>query len=58
MDYVTSAERTDENQAIRLPGKDLLLLAKAAQRWPLMTACGQKSGRYGDKRGFGHIIPA
>lgn len=48
MDYVTTAERADENQAIRLPATNLLPC------WPktavtaslLMTACGPKSRRY------------
>lgn len=44
MDYVTSAERADENQAIRLPGHEFttLLAENAVTVLPLMTACGQK----------------
>lgn len=48
MDYVTSAERADENQAIRLPGHEFTTLLAENRRnvLPLMTACGQKSRRY------------
>lgn len=48
MDYVTSAERADENQAIRLPGHEFttLLAENAVTASLLMTACGPKSRRY------------
>lgn len=48
MDYVTTAERADENQAIRLPATNLLPCwpKTAVTVLPLMTACGQKSKRY------------
>ncbi len=49
MDYVTTAERADENQAIRLPYHEfttLLVLKTAVTASLLMTACGPKSRRY------------
>ncbi len=48
MDYVTTAERADENQAIRLPATNLLPCwpKTAVTVLPLMTACGPKSRRY------------
>lgn len=48
MDYVTTAERADENRAIRLRATNLppcwQKTVVTASR--LMTACGQKSRRY------------
>lgn len=48
MDYVTTAERADENQAIRLPGHEFTTLLAENRRngITVMTACGQKSRRY------------
>jgi 3-dehydro-L-gulonate 2-dehydrogenase len=46
MDFITTAERADENVAVRLPGHEFtrLLEETAATASPLTTACGRKSG--------------
>ncbi len=46
MDYITTAERADENQAIRLPGMNLLPCwpKTAVTASPLMTGVGQNPG--------------
>jgi 3-dehydro-L-gulonate 2-dehydrogenase len=47
MDFITTAERADENVAVRLPGHEFtrLLEKTAATASPLMTAYGRKFRR-------------
>jgi hypothetical protein len=47
MDFITTAERADENVAIRLPGHEFTdcWMKTAATASPLMTACGLKFRR-------------
>jgi hypothetical protein len=58
MDFITTAERADENVAVRLPAMNLPACWKrtAATASPLMTACGRKSRRCKEwAMIFGHI---